>query len=353
MIYIFIMVCFSSNIMYSLKEAIKSFISLFYFGVAIVFINNYKDLNKLFRAMIILSFLFILNLIIANIFHLGGVQYSEDETNYLETGNVYSEGLNAMAYYLVLLPAIIQLYSFKSLLKKRTVLLSSIVILILLLVTLKRGALLVVFIGYLILISQSEFKQKKKLFRIIFITFIALVLLFPIYENMLKSRFNARKDRMQVESYESEMRYRENFLVINDIFFSGNVVWLFFGHEMFNSPGNYGGGVFGPRQLHNDYAQVLNGSGILGLGLYFLMNFSILMYYLKLKKRIMLYGLYTKKEKMLNAVFLSYFIAYFALCVSGSVDSVIYNAVRFIFLGAIIGVFKNIPDYYKQSIKDT
>ena len=163
MIYIFIMVCFSSNIMYSLKEAIKSFISLFYFGVAIVFINNYKDLNKLFRAMIILSFLFILNLIIANIFHLGGVQYSEDETNYLETGNVYSEGLNAMAYYLVLLPAIIQLYSFKSLLKKRTVLLSSIVILILLLVTLKRGALLVVFIGYLILISQSEFKQKKKI----------------------------------------------------------------------------------------------------------------------------------------------------------------------------------------------
>jgi O-antigen ligase len=168
---------------------------------------------------------------------------------------------------------------------------------------------------------------------------------------MLLSRYKVREDRMQIDSYETEGRYMENTLVINDIIFSGNINWLLFGHEVLNSPGNYGNGVWGDRQLHNDYAQVLNGSGIIGLSLYIFMNISILTYYLKLKKRIVFLGLYSNKEKVLNIVFWSFFIAYFALGLSGSISSIIYNVIRFIFLGAIIGVFKNIPYLVSQDIK--
>lgn len=350
-IYIFILVFFSSDFLYSLKNVLKSFIPLLYFGAAIVIVNDYKDLNRLFKSMIILGYLFIGNMIISNIFNLGGGSYSEEETGYLQTGSIYSEGLNAMGYYLVLLPAIIQLYPFRSQLKKTTVILSSILIFIILLLVLKRGALLVVLTGYLVMLFLSEFKQRRKLIQILLLSLIVLALAYPLYEKMLLSRYTVREDRLQMNSYETEGRYKENALVINDIFFSGNNTWLLFGHEVLNSRGNYGAGIYGGRQLHNDYAQVLNGSGTIGLGLYLLMNISILIYYLKLKKRIILLGFYSKGEKILNMVFWAYFIAYFALGVSGSIDSVIYNAIRFIFLGSIIGVFKNIPYNDEQNFK--
>jgi hypothetical protein len=53
--------------------------------------------------------------------------------------------------------------------------------------------------------------------------------------------------------------------------------------------------------------------------------------------------MYSRTEKILNVVFWAYFIAFFALAFSGGIDSLVYNPIRFIFLGAIIGVFKNIP----------
>jgi len=219
-----------------------------------------------------------------------------------------------------------------------------------LILVLKRGALLVVAIGYLVMLLFTEFKQKRKIFQIILAFFLVLVITYPLYEDMLHSRYKVRERRLQTDSYETEGRYLENKLVIEDIFFSGNMSWLLFGHEVLNSPGNYGHGAWGDRQLHNDYAQVLNGSGVIGLSLYLLMNISIFTYYHKLKKRVILLGLYTKREKVLNMVFWSFFLAYFALGLSGSITSIIYNVIRFVFLGAIIGVYKNIPYFYSQNV---
>lgn len=342
-IYIFILVFFSSNIFYSLKIVLKSFTPLFYFGAAIVFVNNYRDLNRLFRSMIILGYLFLANMIISSVFDLGGGNYSDDEVGFLQTGNVYSEGLNSMGYYLIMVPAIIQMYPFKSYFRKMAAILSAIGIFIVLLLVMKRGALLVVLIGYLVILYFAEFKQKRKLIRILILFAAAIIITFPLYENLLLSRYNVRKDRLQINSYKTEGRFTENAVVINDIIYSGNTMWLLFGHDVLNSAGNYGGGAFGGRQLHNDYAQVLNGSGLTGLCLYLLMNISILTFYLRLKKRIFLLGLYGKREKILNVIFWAFFLAYFALGLSGSISSLVYNVIRFMFLGAIIGVFKNIP----------
>jgi hypothetical protein len=351
-IYIFVLVFFSSNIFYSLKIVLKSFTPLFYFGAAIVFVNDYKDLNRLFKSMIILGYLFIANMIISTIFNLGGGNYSKDETEFLQTGNVYSEGLNSMGYYLIMIPAIIQVYPFKSYFRKLAAIFSAIGIFIILLLVMKRGALLVVLIGYLVILYFAEFKQKRKLVRILVLSSAVLILTFPLYENLLLSRYNVRKDRMQMNSYKTEGRFTENTLVINDIFYSGNTMWLLFGHDVLNSPGNYGGGAFGSRQLHNDYAQVLNGSGLTGLCLYLLMNISILIFYLRLKRRILLLGLFGGREKLLNVIFWAFFLAYFALGISGSISSLVYNVIRFMFLGAIIGVFKNIPYLAGQEVRE-
>lgn len=350
MIYILVLVFFSSNVMYSLKNVLKSITPLLYFGAAMVLVTDYKALNRLFKSMIVLSFLFVVNMIISNIFNLGGGAYSDEETDYLQTGSIYSEGLNAMGYYLVLVPAMIQMYPFKSRLYKRITLVISLVIFISLLLVMKRGALLVVLFGYVIMLLFSEIKQKVRIVQIVVTSAILLILTYPLYEKMLISRYKVREERLQMDSFETEARYTENALIIDDIIFSGNKTWLFFGHDVLNSRGNYGGGAYGDRQIHNDYGQVLNGSGIIGFLLYIFMNISILTYYLKLKKKIVTLGLYAKNEKMLNIVFWSYFLAYFALGASGSIDSLIYNVIRFIMLGAIIGIFQNIPLHKNEAL---
>jgi hypothetical protein len=341
--YFLILVFFSSNFLYSLKNVLKAFTPLLFFGVAVTFVNDYRDFNKLLKSMIILSILFIANMIISNLLDLGGGKYTEEETEYLQTGSIYSEGLNSMGYYLVLIPAIIQLYPFKSFFRKLLVVLSSVVIFIILLIVMKRGALVVVLIGYTVMIYFAEIRQKQKLIKIALFLLTLLVLAYPVYKDILLSRFDVREERFQLDSYETEGRFTENTIVLNDLFNSGNAIWMLFGHEVLNSSGNYGGGIYGQRQLHNDYAQVLNGSGITGLGLYLFMNFSILAFYLRLKNRIIALGMYSRTEKILNVVFWAYFIAFFALAFSGGIDSLVYNPIRFIFLGAIIGVFKNIP----------
>lgn len=352
MLYILVLMFFSSELLYSLKNVLKFFLSFLYFGVAVVFVKNYDDLFRLFKAMMTLGFLFIVNILISNLFNLGGGAYGNYETSYLQTGSVYSEGLNAMGYYLVMLPAIIQLYPFRRKKNIRTIIISSVIILIFLILILKRGSLLAVVVGYFVLLIFSEIKQKNQIIKIIVFSSILLTVTYPIYKNMLMDRIKVREARFRLDSYETEGRFTENELVIEDIFYSGNISWLLFGHEVLNSSYNYGGGIYGERQLHNDYAQILSGSGIIGMSLYLLLNISILNYFLKLRRRLIRLGLYTKREKTLNMLFWTYFIVYFALGVSGSIGSLLYAPIRFIILGSIIGLFNSIPIQHKMRISN-
>jgi O-antigen ligase len=207
------------------------------------------------------------------------------------------------------------------------------------LLVLKRGSLLIIVIGYLVFLNFSNTKFKLNIIKIASIVALILLFTYPIYKNILLSRLETRESRLTTESYQTEGRYLENELVINDIFYSGNVEWFLFGHEIFNSPGNYGNGAFGGRQLHNDYAQVLSGSGTIGLFLYLLVNFSILYYYLKAKKRMIRIKQYQSKERLLNSLFWSFFITFFFLGLSGSITSILYNVIRYVILGSIIGIF--------------
>lgn len=340
MLYVFILVFFSSDVLYSLKNVLKSFLPLLYFGLAVVFVNSYRNLYTFMKSVMVLAFLFLLNLVISNVFNLGGGAYADYETNYLQTGSVFSEGLNAMGYYVVFVPAILSMYPFKNDWWKKVVQISSVLIVLSLLLVLKRGPFVVIGIGYICLFLTSGFTLKNNLLKIVFVSFMLLLITFPLYESMLNARLGVRQERLTLDAYESEARYLENEYVINDILRSGKTDWSLFGHDVLNSPGNYGNGAFGDRQLHNDYAQVLNGSGVIGFALYFMMNISIFLWYWKLQRKLRWRKRFGKREKMLNAVFIAFFVAYFALGTAGSIDSIVYNVFRFMVLGSVIGVFR-------------
>jgi hypothetical protein len=341
MLYILILVFFSSDILYSLKNVLKSFVPFLYFGLGVSFIHTYKDLNKLFKSLMILGALYLANLVVANLLNLGGGQYAENEVLFIQTGSIYSEGLNSMAYYLLLLPAIIKIYPFKEKRSKLMFIISAVIILITLILILKRGALAVVITGYVVAFLTSSLRMKGRILKISFITFLILLFSYPVYKDMLLSRMEVRKERLQTDTYETEARYLENFVVIDEILLSGNIAWFFFGHDVLNSPGNYADGAFGDRQLHNDYAQILHGSGVIGLSLFIFLNLSILSYYLRLRKKLIQMNLFGANEKLLHSAFFAFFAAFFILSTSGSIGSLLYEVIRYVFLGAVIGLFRN------------
>lgn len=322
-----------------MKNVLKSLLPFLYFGLAVCFIKSKNDLNKMFRIMFIMSVLFLINIAVSNVFNLGGGSYEENEELYIQTGSIYSEGLNSIAYFLLLVPAMLRLYPFKNKLYRVLFIAISIICLILLILILKRGALSVVISGYMVIFLVSGIRLKGKFIQFAFISLLAMIITYPMYQNILESRLNVRQERLSTDAIETEGRYLENEVVINDIIFSGNIYWLFFGHDVLNSSGNYGDGSFGLRQLHNDYAQILNGSGIVGLSLYLLLNISILMFYIKQKRKLIRMNLYTNEDHILNTLFYAYFLSFFILGASGTMSSMLYPVIRYSFLGAIIGFF--------------
>ena len=296
--YLFLLISFSSRYFYSLKLFMKAATPMLYFIVAIIYVKDYDDFQKLNRTSIWLIVLFILNILIANIFDLGKIQYKDEET--LDVGNIYTTGLNSMAYILILAPYYILVYKFKN---KFTMILyftTAFTAFVIMVILMKRASLLALFVGYLILFLTFDFKNKTKLLGILSIFTLTIILTFPLYRNLVLERYEARMNRMQLESYESEGRYLENKYVLDEIFSFQDLKYSFLGREMFNSPGNYANGRFGRRQLHNDYSRLLNGSGLIGLLFHFIMNFSILMIFIKLKVKLKKNKQWERNEKILN-----------------------------------------------------
>ncbi len=334
----FVLITYSSIFQYSLKQFIKAATPILFYIVAMYWVKDLNSLRRINKAMLALIALFVINIIVANIFDLGKVQYENEET--IDVGNIYSIGLNSMAYALVLFPLFLYNYKFKNKYYKSFYFSLSIVTLIIMLILMKRGALVGLLTGYLIWFLTSNFKYKSRLLQSLFILTLVLIVSYPLYSHYLISRFEVRKERIRMDSYETEGRYMENQIVIDEILSFKDVKYSLIGREMFNSPGNYAQGKFGQRQLHNDYARLLNGSGILGLLFYFFVQFVILRFYIQQKKKLKSLHVYGRFEKVLNSVFMSFFFMYFVIGISGGIDGTLYTGIRYIYLGAITALFK-------------
>jgi O-antigen ligase len=283
--------------------------------------------------------IYLVNLSIANIFGLGGNPYAEGSVDIpFEMGNIFTSGLNSMTYALILIPWM----NYISIKKYQKYLISilGIVITISLVLAAKRISITGVVLGYLFLLLFQKKRSKNVKYVIIFL--IAAVFTFPIYSNILLKQIELREGRLDLDNLEQEGRYAETFIVLDEVFSFDDLTHSFLGKEMFNSPTNYGDGIFGRRQLHSDYNVILHGSGIFGLILFLYTYYIIIRHFLRLKKRLRSLAIYNKYMRYLDPIFISFILVSLWLSFAGGISGVVYNALKNAVLGGIIGYYTNI-----------
>lgn len=328
-----LLILFSSDIFASLKTLLKVSMTFMMLPIAFQVVRDFNLFKRMNLAFILLMILYLINFFVMNFLGISFKGYGDDIT----TGNIFSEGLNAMAYALVILP--VTLFFFKK--RKWWIILLGIVVFVTLLVSLKRISILAVLTGYLILFFSL--KKKQKLIKGGLVILTLLIVAFPLYSDTLNEQIENRSTRFQTNSIEKEGRYRETIIVFNQIFSFEDVPYSVLGKELFNSPGTYGtASDWNGRQLHSDYNVLLHGSGLLGIIWYFLVQGVILMTFSRYKKKISALTGYSKKLDYLNATFYAVFFLSFVISLSGGINGVIFNVLRYSFMGSVLGLYYSI-----------
>ena len=329
--YLLILIPFSSNPFNTFRIYLQVSVSLLMFPVSYFIFNRLKDWKKLNNSMIWIMLIIVINTLIGSIFGFGRRYYTQDE-DFL-TGFLYGSRLYPGSIALILLPLILPLIQKRK--YKLLVYILSFSVFIILVLSMRRTAFLIVLVGYFIYFIFSV-KKKTLLFGILGFICIFYISL-PIFNNILTTRFEARKERFQLNFYESEGRYIETILVFND-FKSFELIKKLFGTELFNSPGNFGEGVLGGRQIHSDILVLIHGSGVVGLVLYLLVHYRIFRTFIYYKKKLPNVA-YIKE---MIAVFISLFIIILVVSTIGGIHAITFRSIFFIYLGAILGIFRNI-----------
>ena len=301
--------------------------------VSFQIVRDFDSFKRLNKVIILLMLLYLVNFAVMNFLGISFKGYGDDIT----TGNIFTEGLNAMAYALVILPAAIFI------LQKREwwLILLGILVFITLVVSLKRISILAVFLGYLIIFFSL--KRKGKLIKGGIVILAFLIASLPLYADTLFEQLENRSSRFEMNSYEKEGRYKETLIVFEQIFSFQDVPYSIIGKEIFNSPGTYGSASdWNDRQLHSDYNVLLHGSGLMGIIWYFVVQGVIFLAFIRYKKKISALSGYSRKLDYLNAVFYAVFFLGFVISFSGGINGIIFNMLRYGFLGAVLGLYYSI-----------
>ena len=175
----------------------------------------------------------------------------------------------------------------------------------------------------------------------------------PIFEEALTKQIKARERRLSTENIEEEGRYQETFIVLNEIIFSGDLKLVFFGKEVYNSPGNYANGKYGKRMIHNDYNVVLHGSGLIGLVLFSLWPISLLIFFRKI--RFFAKASFEDKKffDYINVTFISFLIIGYVFSMSGGINAILFNSVRVAIMGACLRLLYEHYCNFKRIHSDT
>ena len=103
MIYVGIILPFSSNILYSIHFSIKVFIILIMMPIGYFYINTIEKFYYLNRTIIFSLFMVYLTILYANLFDLGSSGYVGGRTDFLRFGGL-SDNFNVITYLLIISP---------------------------------------------------------------------------------------------------------------------------------------------------------------------------------------------------------------------------------------------------------
>uniref|UniRef100_UPI00404AF886 hypothetical protein n=1 Tax=Flavobacterium sp. TaxID=239 RepID=UPI00404AF886 len=331
-LYVLTTLIFSNDVLRSLNISLKVIISILFFIVGFNYFNSLKRFKVLNNSIIIALIVLLINFIVSTVFGIGVDVYTGDD-DFL-AGNL-DDNWNIFTYALLISPLI--LFQYIKLKNFRLLLLALIGInSIILLLSLKRIAVAGLAFG-LIIYTLFNFKLGKSIKGLFFIT-LFLILTFPLYEKQLFKRFEAREDRFQSNSLESEARYAETIFVWEETMSFEKPIKSILGLQGFYSTGNYADGKFGDRNLHIDYNLIVNTTGLVGLALYLIIFVQIFRNFLYLKKAKAYIP--QKFYNMLVGVFFALFITQFVTSFAGQMYMITFRMIIFTYMGAILGYFK-------------
>ena len=280
-IYFSALLLFSSEIDISFPIYIKYFSGIIMFPVFYLLVSNVQDLKKIKWSFFITLFVFVINFVFADIFKLGRGIYSKGEGDF-HSGNLAASGVYIGSLLLIAAPIF---YSFIKTNSARIIyfifLISTALILIL---SMRRTALVMVAIAYIVIAFFYRYKSKLYTYGLIILILSAITISFNF--DKIQTRIELRADRFEEGALEKEGRYQETLLIFTDIFSFDDINYTYFGREVFNSAGNYN--YPDPtRLIHADYNIIVSGSGLIGLMLYLLFHYKILLILIKqrIKKR--------------------------------------------------------------------
>lgn len=323
--YTFILVIFSSEFFYSLKGYGQVFISMMMIVLGFIYFDTQDKLHTLNRSLLFVLLFSVISSALGYAFDIGRtLEYSTEET----IGILGSGGLYSAAFAIGLLPLLIR--SFNKPLWRYLLLVSSVAAYIFILLNVRRTAIIIPLVG---LISFSIFiPGKSKVITGLIIGVLVFIILSPIYADTLLRRFELReeKGRFDKNFYQTEARYIENIEVYSNAFSFREPLKSLFGSGIFAS-GRVGGEI-GTRMLHTDIANLVGGTGIIGLIIYVIFYLKLFgyIYYLKLpvSQQLHLY-----KSSYYSVFLISLFVA-----LNGSLMLVSLRTLIFLYLGASLSL---------------
>lgn len=319
----------TSNVNSSLYIYFKFFIGTIMFPLGYYYVNNIKKLKMLTISFLIALVLFILNVVIANVFKLGTSDYLED-TMYFGAGRVnITKTMIALIF-----TAPLALLFIKNKFNYWVAIIIFIIGVVICFMGIKRSVLLTIPAGMLVygFLKRNKLRLVKVLI-VISLLFVLTPLAFPRYMDLFLQRLDAREERVEFsdETLETEGRYNEVSLVWQ-AWVNGDIKHKLVGSELFNDTYFFKTN----RMLHTDYMIILNGSGIIGFLLWFYFIWRVIKEKNKYYKHIS--NIYLFQE--LNAVFYMMLAAQLLMSISGTVYSIDLRSVIFLFWGATIGVMR-------------
>jgi len=306
------------------------------FPLAYTFIDDLDKL-KLFMKSFLLSYIIIAsNLIIANVFRIGGSSYVADSF-YEGTGG---DSISYSIIFVVLTPLIVKLFKDKKNSKITTQVLFYVAILIVI-ISVQRTAIV---LTALAILSQIFFLNSRKNFITVLLGVVILTATYPYYEDLLLTRIAKRVGVMERKGFENEARFVELGVAI-DAFKNGSARHILLGSELHNqrtmSSGDLRRYGIAHRTFHTMFANYLYGSGILGLFMAYLIFIRFWLSTYRTNK------FYFNNIREIKVIALLFIMIWFIKNQSFGIWAITNNSILFIFIGAVLGLYNR--NLYKMN----
>jgi hypothetical protein len=347
MIYLFIMIFFSTDVWWSFKRYLNVVLSFLVFPAAFIISKDINDIKRIIKPAIWLILIFLVNVVVSTYFELEveqeGFGYGKSFV-FLGAVNFYS--LYGFVYALILIP--LGYYLTKKTHIEYFLILLYFTGLFVLILVLKRAYVYLTLSGALLFIL---FLTKRKNIRFIGPFFIIGLVAYVLLSDYILASVAIRKDVLR-RGYTEEGRGIELILYPKSVEASKEPInFALFGIELFNSQGKFTivEKVLNDkdRLLHSDLATILYGSGIIGLVLFVRIYYLILRRYLQYRKKIR--HIFT--NEMIQKLFASFVSVYMCLIINTLSDGMVVALNRvlpYMVLGAILGIMNktlNSPAY--------